>query len=176
DFVAKPIDPDALRAKVSVFLDLYEAREEVRRHAAVLRARDLADSERKYHFLADATPEIVWTESPDGRITSVNRRFVESACLPAERAVGGGLGAALHPDDLRRFRGCREQAGRDGDPFEVECRLRRRDGAFRWFLTRALPRQDAQGAVIEWVGTATDIDDWKRAEVEREALLARERE
>ncbi|HEU4407395.1 MAG TPA: response regulator, partial [Polyangiaceae bacterium] len=56
DFIAKPLDPDALRAKVAVFLELYEAREEVRRHAAVLRARDLADSERKYRFLADATP------------------------------------------------------------------------------------------------------------------------
>ncbi|HEU4404876.1 MAG TPA: response regulator, partial [Polyangiaceae bacterium] len=56
DFIPKPLDANALRAKVAVFLELYEAREEVRRHAAVLRARDLADSERKYRFLADATP------------------------------------------------------------------------------------------------------------------------
>ncbi|HEU4404493.1 MAG TPA: ATP-binding protein, partial [Polyangiaceae bacterium] len=160
---------------VAVFLELYEAREEVRRHAAVLRARDLADSERKYRFLADATPEIVWTESPDGRMTYVNRRFVEYTGVPPERAVGTGWGATLHPDDVRRFRGCRERAARDVDAFEVECRLRRRDGAFRWFLVRAVPRHDAHGAVIEWVGTATDIDDWKRAEAEREALLARER-
>ncbi|HEU4404525.1 MAG TPA: ATP-binding protein, partial [Polyangiaceae bacterium] len=160
---------------VAVFLELYEAREEVRRHAAVLRARDLADSERKYRFLADATPEIVWTESPDGRMTYVNRRFAEYVGVPAERAVGGGLVAALHPDDVRRFRGCRERAARDAGPFEVECRLRRRDGDFRWFITRAVPRHDGQGAVVEWVGTATDIDGWKRAEAEREALLARER-
>jgi PAS domain S-box-containing protein len=176
DFIPKPLDADALRAKVMVFLELYEAREEVRRHASVLRARDLADSERKYRFLADATPEIVWTESPDGRMTYVNRRFVEYAGVPPERALGTGWGATLHADDVRRFRGCRERAARDGDAFEVECRLRRRDGAFRWFVIRAVPRHDAQGAaVVEWVGTATDIDDWKRAEAEREALLARER-
>ncbi len=176
DFIAKPIDPDMLRAKVAVFLELYAAREEVRRQAGVLRARDLADSERKYRFLADATPEIVWTESPEGRMTYVNRRFVEYTGVAAERALGGDWGPSLHEGDARRFRGCRERAARDGDPLEVECRLRRRDGAYRWFLARTLPRHDEGGAVVEWVGTATDIDDWKQAEAEREALLSRERE
>jgi PAS domain S-box-containing protein len=176
DFIAKPLDPDALRAKVGVFLELYAAREEVRRRGAILRARELADSDRKYRFLADATPEIVWTESPEGGMTYVNRRFCEYAGVPAERALGGDFGPWLHEGDVGGLRGARAAASRAGDPFEVECRLRRRDGAYRWFLARAVPRRDAEGAVVEWVGTATDIDDRKRAEAEREALLARERE
>ncbi len=73
DFITKPLDPLSLRAKVGVFLELYEAREDARRHAAGERV----DSEEKYRFLADATPEIVWAEAPDGAVTYVNRRFVE---------------------------------------------------------------------------------------------------
>ncbi|HEU4409896.1 MAG TPA: response regulator [Polyangiaceae bacterium] len=176
DFIAKPIDPAVLRAKVAVFLDLYEARERVRRQAALLRAKDLAASERKYRFLADATPEIVWTETPDGGVTYVNRRFVEHTGMPAERALGNGWWSVLHPDDRRLCLARRDEAARDGTPFELEYRLRRHDGAYRWFLARALPRRDGDGAVVEWVGTATDIDDRKRAEAEREELFARERE
>ncbi|MCU0683421.1 MAG: response regulator, partial [Polyangiaceae bacterium] len=176
DFIMKPLDPAVLRAKVTVFLELFEAREGVRRQAALLRARDLAASERKYRFLADTTPEIVWTETPRGDISYVNRRFVDYTGLPAERVTGGSWASVVHAEDASRCLARRDRAVREDLPFEAECRLRRHDGAYRWFLARALPRYDTEGATVEWVGTATDIDDRKRAEAEREALLARERE
>jgi PAS domain S-box-containing protein len=171
DFITKPLDPAALRSKVAVFLDLYEAREEARRQAALLRARERAASEQRYRFLADATRDVVWTESPGGALTYVNRHFVEYAGLGADRARGSPWPSAVHPDDRGRYEARREAAARDGGPFVVECRLLRHDGAYRWFLARVTPRPGPDGGVEEWVGTAADIDDQKRAAAQTDALF-----
>src|SRR5262249_15291569 len=78
----------------------------------------------------------------------------------------------LHPDDRETSAQRWNAARADGRPFEIEYRLRRADGCYRWFLGRALPVRDAQGRIVRWFGTCTDIDDRKQAEVERERLLA----
>ncbi|HEU4408414.1 MAG TPA: response regulator [Polyangiaceae bacterium] len=171
DFITKPIDPPALRSKVAVFLELYEAREAVKRQAALLRARERAASEQRYRFLADATTDLVWTESPDGAITYVSQHFADHTGLDAERARGARWASVVHPDDVPRCAARRAVAAGEGLPFVVECRLKRHDGAYRWFLARVGPRRDEAGAVAEWVGTATDIDDQKRAAAQTDALF-----
>jgi PAS domain S-box-containing protein len=171
DFITKPLDPPALRSKVAVFLELFEAREAVKRQAALLRAREREASEQRYRFLADATPDLVWTESADGAMTYVNQHFTAHTGLDAERALGARWASVVHADDVPRCAARRAVASGEGLPFVVECRLRRHDGAFRWFLARVGPRRDEAGAVEEWVGTATDIDDQKRAAAQTDALF-----
>ncbi len=171
DFITKPLDPAALRAKVAVFLELYEAREEARRQASLLREREKAEGERRYRFLADTTPDLVWTEAPSGEITYVNRHFAGHAGLDPQRALGARLASLVHPGDVPRCEARRAAAAAEGLPFVVECRLRRHDGAYRWFLARVGPRRGAGGAVEEWVGAATDIDDQKRAAAQTDALF-----
>ena len=81
---------------------------------------------------------------------------------------------AIHPDDRESTRRRLREAGEAGQPFETEHRLRRKDGQYRWHLARGTPIRDAQGRIVKWIGTMTDIHDRKEAEAEREELLARE--
>jgi len=125
----------------------------------------LCDSLDRYRFLAEAMPQMVWTGRPDGAIDYVNRQWSDYTGMGVEQARAEGWQPALHPDDRA---GCRErwiQAVRSGEVFEVECRLVRvADSAPRWHLARALPLRDPAGAIIQWVGVATDIDDHKQAQ------------
>jgi PAS domain S-box-containing protein len=93
----------------------------------------------------------------------LNQRFPEYTGLSAEEGLGWGwMMKAFHPDDqaMEEWRA----AFAAGQPFEKEARLRRADGAYRWFLLRAVPLRDEQGKVIRWYGTTTDIEDRRRAE------------
>jgi signal transduction histidine kinase/CheY-like chemotaxis protein len=82
---------------------------------------------------------------------------------------------AVHPDDRESTRRLLKGSGEKGQPFETEHRLRRKDGQYRWHLARGAPIRDAQGRIVKWIGTSTDIHDLKEAETEREELLTRER-
>jgi PAS domain S-box-containing protein len=136
--------------------------------------RALRESEHRLRLLAEAMPQIVWTAAPDGRITFINHRWTEYTGLSlAETNDLDRVTAVIHPDDtgpvFRRW----ADALATGTVHEVQWRFRNQaDGSYRWFLTRAVPIKDASGGVLEWFGTATDIDDQKRAE----QLVARERE
>lgn len=143
------------------FQDVTEAR----------RARDaLADSERRYRFLAESIPQIVWTASPDGTVDYVNGRL---------RAYLGSLedsftdswkwAETLHPDDVESTRRAWMRAIADLVVYEHEHRFRRHDGMYRWHLARALPMLDETGQVVKWFGTSTDIHDQK---LQQEALQA----
>ncbi len=128
----------------------------------------LAPGERS---LADALPLIAWVSGADGDLTYLNRRWAEYTGA----AEGADWVAAVHPDDLPGVLLLWAQAHLAGERCELVYRLRRSDGAYRWFLGRVEPARDAAGRVARWVGTATDIDDQKRLEAERDELLARER-
>jgi hypothetical protein len=126
--------------------------------------------EKTRETLAETIPQLVWTAAPDGMPDYFNRRYIEYAGegvdLPTQWT---GL---VHPDDMDAVRACWEKSLASGDPYEIELRLRRRDGEYRWFLTRALPLRD-RGKILKWFGTCTDIQDQKHASEERERLLAR---
>ena len=119
--------------------------------------------------VVDAIPGLVWTAPPDGHIDFLNQRWCEYTNLGLGESYGRGWQRVVHPEDLsgllERWRSILA-SGRAG---EMEARLRRFDGEYRWFLFRASPMADASGHVVKWCGTSTDIEDRKRVE---EALSA----
>ncbi len=151
-----------------------ELEERVRERTAELAAANeaLLESSLRYRFLADAMPQMVWTTRPDGSVDYFNQRWYEYTGLTPEESLGWGWQAALHPDDVAR---CTERwltAVRTGEPYEIEYRFRRAsDGAYRWQLGRGLPLRDRDGQIVQWVGTCTDIEDFKR--VTAEVIAAR---
>lgn len=126
----------------------------------------LRASEARYRALADAIPQIVWTATLDGRLDYVNERASEYAGGAREANYGTGWQRFVHPDDLPRCLAQWASALQTGEGHEIEFRLRRHDGAYRWHLGRAVPVRGADGRVVKWFGTNTDIEDQKRAEEE----------
>ncbi|MGZ8849636.1 MAG: PAS domain S-box protein [Thermoanaerobaculia bacterium] len=120
-------------------------------------------SAERFRFLAESMPLMIFTAKPNGDIDYVNRQLTEFTGLHREEVGNSGPWAFTHPDEVdevtRRWRHSIES----GEPFQLECRFRRRDGAYRWHLTRASAMRDAGGIVI-WVGSSTDIDDRKSVE------------
>jgi PAS domain S-box-containing protein len=126
------------------------------------RAEDaLHHSEEQYRLLAETLPHLVWTARPDGEVEYTNARWREYTGQSAEQAVGWGWEDAVHPDDRPAVVTAWNAALASGEPFEVEYRLRRQDGEYRWHLSRSLPARDASGRVVRWVGAVTDVHDQK---------------
>jgi PAS domain S-box-containing protein len=145
-----------------------EARTEVE---AALRARDetlqaLRASEEQYRILAELMYQCIWTAGPDGQTDYVNQHWCNYSGLTAEQSLGAGWATVLHPEDRQKCSDAWTRAVQTGETFECEYRMKRADGAYRWFLGRGSPVRDAAGRVVKWLGTATDIDDHKRAEEE----------
>ena len=136
-----------------------------------VRARQIIEaSEERYRFLADAIPVQVWTATLDGSLDYVNHRAEEYFGRPASHLLGDGWHAFVHPDDLPRVGASWAHSLRTGDPYQVEFRLCRADGVYRWHLTRATAQRSAEGELLRWFGTNTDIQAAKENEVELERL------
>jgi len=120
-------------------------------------------SETQFRLLTDAMSQIVWVMRADGSYTWFNQRWLDYTGLSMEESLGHGLTGLVHPDDDLRGSRLLEQALASGDPCEIEYRLRRADGVYRWMLCRALPQRDATGQTVQWLGTLTDIDELKQA-------------
>jgi eukaryotic-like serine/threonine-protein kinase len=153
--------------------DQKRTEEELRRSREALRA-----SEAFYRTVIDSIPHSVWTAEPDGRLDYINQWGRNDFALNPEQTLGDGWQSMIHPDDQQPTLARWTQALQSGASYEVEFRVRRHDGVYRWFLSRAVPVRDAEGRRIKWFGTCTDIEDWKRTEEElrrsREALRASE--
>ena len=120
----------------------------------------------QFRLAINTIPGLVWTARPDGYVTFLNRRWLEYTGLTLEEASGWGWRAAVFPDDLRSLTAFWQSILASGKPGETEARLRRHDGADRWFLFRAVPQYDERGSLVKWYGQNTDIEDRKRAEEE----------
>lgn len=112
----------------------------------------------------DALPGLVWTALPDGHIEFVNQRWCEFTGMTVKQAAGGGWQAAIHPDDLPMALQQWRAVVDSGAACEIEARMRRSDGEYRWFLCRASPITDAGGKVVKWCGINSDIEDWKQSQ------------
>ena len=121
----------------------------------------------------DSLPDMVWAAQPDGRAEFFNHRWCTYTGLPLHEAIGFGWRSAVHPQDLPQLLECCRASLESGQPKESEARLRRADGAYRWFMFRTSPMRDASGSIIRWLASSTDIEDRKRAQ---EALTASERD
>jgi PAS domain S-box-containing protein len=196
--------PDALRlpspsalqsANIELAHEVTErqrAEGEVRRINAELEARvtertaqleaanqSLRESEGRFRALAEFLPHLVWTCRADGWCNYLSPQWVEYTGRPESEQLGSGWADHLHPDDRERVEKEWAAATLRGDSFDVEFRIRRVDGMYRWFKTRAVPLRDAAGSIVKWFGSNTDIEDYKlleqklRTQLERLALLDR---
>ena len=132
----------------------------------------LRASEGKLRRVIDTIPTLSWCNMADGPNEFLSRSWHEYTGLSPEEAHGWGWSTAFHPDDLPPLMTRWQELLVSGETGEIEARIRRHDGVYRWFLIRVAPFRDESGAIIRWYGTSTDIEDRKRAE---DAVLANER-
>lgn len=128
----------------------------------VLAEQALRRSEEEFRTLAEAVPHHVWTATPDGSLTWFNPRVYEYTGSGPGELNGENWGKVVHPGDLAGAVAIWRHAIENEESYETEFRLRRADGAFRWFLARAVPARDQHGRIIRWIGTNTDVHDQKQ--------------
>ncbi len=132
------------------------------------------DRELYFKTMAEAVPEIIWTADPDGADDYFNQKCFDYTGMALEQLRGVGWKVIVHPDDLDLCATTWKTALRTGEPYDVQYRLRRKDGAYRWFLCRANPIRDANGTIVKWFGTCTDIESNKQNEqILEEQILER---
>ncbi|MBD2035687.1 PAS domain S-box protein [Leptolyngbya sp. FACHB-321] len=134
----------------------------------------LRQSEEHYRFLVESIPQLVWTAEPKGMLLDVNQRWVDFTGLTLTEVQLEGWQAVIHPDDIPTLSDRWVTAQQSGSYYRAEGRIRHLDGFYRWHLHQAIPLKDEQGQVVKWFGTATDIDDQKRLEQQRNRSLKQE--
>ncbi len=158
----RPVDPRVLRMTVAACMN--ELREMGTRSEVA--AASATTPPPDYRFLAECVPQQVWTATADGRLDYVNPVVESYFAKPAQEILGDGWLSVLHSEDtsLAIERWTRSLAS--GEGYEIEFRLRRSDGMYRWHLGRATAETTAAGTIARWVGTNTDIHDRKALESE----------
>jgi PAS domain S-box-containing protein len=175
DFVYAPLRRDdgaGDEAIDGILVAGFEVTAQVR--AAQELARLLASteaSERQFRELVENLPELAWTARPDGFIDYYNRRWYEYTGTTLAQTRGWGWKSVVDPGKLDDVVERWQHSIDTGAPFEMEFPLRGADGAFRWFLTRVKPLHDAEGRIVRWFGSNTNIDERRRNDDFRETFL-----
>lgn len=125
---------------------------------------NLHESEGSLRLAIDTIPAIVWSNSADGSVDFINKRWQEYTGLPVDERLGKGWTTPIHPEDAEAMIAAWRVSFKTGTPFAHEARIRRADGEYRHFLNRALPLRDVAGQIVKWYGSAIDIEDLKHAE------------
>ncbi|MEY4751994.1 MAG: hypothetical protein RIQ60_4208 [Pseudomonadota bacterium] len=146
---------DAVTGLVLLFEDISAARQ----GELAIRA-----SESRYRQVVDSLPQLVWTTTPQGECDFLSRQWVDYTGLPEAAQLTYGWVQQLHPDDRARTVEHWQRTAAIGNPFDIEFRIRRHDGVYRWFHACARPLRDERGGIVKWFGSNTDIDDRRRAE------------
>ena len=139
------------------------------RQAADLIERTLAEealraSEERFRLIANTAPVMIWMSGMANQITYLNETWLDYAGRPPDSAVENLQAAVLHPDELERCREVYETAFEQREPFQLEHRLRRHDGEYRWVVTAGVPRYKADRSFVGYIGTSVDITERKLAE------------
>ena len=183
DYVSVPVVPELLRAKVSVFAELYrktqqlrtinqeleqrvqERSEELKRRANALEQvnAELRSKNQEMDAILRTAPDIIFSRRADGARDYISDRFYEYTGAAQGSAAQGWLDY-VHPDDKSSSTARWAQCVESGESYESEYRLRGRTGAYRWFRARAVPIRDERGNIIRWYGSCADIHDTKMLE------------
>lgn len=134
----------------------------------------LSHSEARFRLLSEVAPQMLWTTDPAGNLDYHNERL-ETYIGRDNQAKKDSREAAIHPDDREASLAAWKRSLETGEPLEIEYRLRRHDGEYRWFVGRAVPLRDPEGRIVRWYGSATDIHQQKlTAEALREEYIVTE--
>ncbi len=142
----------------------------LRQRSGLRRAQaSLQESEGRFRLMADAAPAMIWMSGTDKGVSYCNNSWLEFTGRPMEEQLGSAWIASVHPDDVDGCRAGYEEAFDARRKFVMEYRLRRADGEYRWMLDSGAPRFEGDGTFVGYIGSCTDITDWKGA---RQALSA----
>ena len=150
----------------SVVDELSRLRDQLAKEVAKRKRAEAAvlESERESRLIVDRIPGLVATLTPAGEVEGVNNQVIEYCGRTLEELKRWGTSDTVHPEDLRRVTEVLTQSMASGDPYEIEERIRRFDGVYRWFQVRGLPLRDSNGRIVRWYVLLTDIDARKRAD------------
>src|SRR6202521_2884020 len=176
DFTARVKGPDESEGRVGAFggnelgnvSGQYLTREDLEKAL-----HESKKSETQLRKMIDTIPTLAWYNLPDGSNEFLNQRWHDYTGLSPEEARGRGWRVTVHPDDLQKVLDTFRALRVSGESREIEHRLRRHDGEYRWFLFRVEPLRDELGNIVRWYATNTDIENLKRTE---ERLRQDERE
>ncbi|HEY9669916.1 MAG TPA: response regulator [Waterburya sp.] len=173
DYLFKPIDPEILTSKVSVFVDLFNKTEEVKRQAAQLAAMnaELRESEERFRSLSSCSPVGIFLTDVEGRCTYTNPRFQSICGLTLEEGLGDGWLLSVHPEDRDRLRVEWSNWTITNQEYSSEFRVKTAEGLERQVHVRASPMLSPQGELLGHVGTVEDITDRKQAEEARAQII-----
>ncbi|HUK16554.1 MAG TPA: response regulator [Bryobacteraceae bacterium] len=157
DYLTKPFSARELLARIASHLTISELRREARRR--------LEESENLFRTLSDSIPQLAWMARPDGSRFWYNRRWYEYTGATPEEMEGWGWRSVHHPDHAARVFERQRKCFAAGIVWEDTVPLRGKDGAYRWFLSRAVALRDSAGEIARWLGTNTDITEQREAEV-----------
>lgn len=132
----------------------------------------LGESEKRFRELAETMPQIVWTAGTDGVLNYYNRRWFEFIDVHPDLTEEAQWDKHIHPDDMLVAYDAWAKSIGSGLPYEIEFRVKRADGMYRWFLVRALPVRNDDGGINQWFGTCTDIHEQKEMANELRKLAA----
>jgi PAS domain S-box-containing protein len=130
----------------------------------------IKESEEHFRAFANNIQNLAWMATPDGRSFWYNQRWYDYTGTNFEEMQGRGWEKTHHPAHIDRVLDSLKEALDKGEAWEITFPLRGADGKYRWFLTRAYPVEDAEGKVLRWIGTNTNIDDQKRAEQQLQSI------
>lgn len=161
DYIFTPFDPEVVRAKVAALAKLFNRGNLHKEEVDLLHQNE---RRRRYRNLAEAMPIIIWTARPDGPIDYINKTWRNYTGMTFEQSKGWKWMGALHSED---FQGCLHrltQAIHFGRGCDIECRLRRKDGEYRWYRIRTAPERNLKAELMGWFGSAMDIHHQKQVE------------
>lgn len=182
DYLLKPFDPYILRSKVAIFVDIFKKKNlikeqahklyenKIKAHALAIEKKEI-ESLKRYQYLADSIPQIVFRLAPDGRYDYFNKVWFEYTGRTSEKNFGLNWKEAIHPEDLNLLMDLIEHT-KNLDGLESECRILNKHGDYRWHLIRVQSEIECKvPGLSSWLGTATDIEDRKKIE-EAQRFLA----
>jgi PAS domain S-box-containing protein len=165
DFEHRLLMPDSSVKHVRVVAHALSVESEsVEFVGAVMDITDAKQVEERIRRIINAVPGLHWSARPDGWVDFINQRWLDYTGMTLEQALGWGWTPAYHPDEIEQVQVKWRTAVAEGKPLEMETRLRRFDGEYRWFLERVYPWFDRAGRILGWYGSDIDMHDRKQAE------------